>query len=226
MLHLAAWVACQELSLELGGDEGLLGVLAAGSAVLIAVGDLGCGAVQRKFNFSMLRGRVRGRILNGHPFCLPELGSLHYNVCLSLVVISWLYKQSSHRVHCRARLCDWTKGRSALLLLKERYIMWACYIYISRTGLFVYKLHLDKEVGSSAVQASLMGFSFVFRVQFIPFEGVKHCLSTLFAFICLTGWAEQRAGGRGSWSEASGQAYAGWHLGLWWAWGALCHFTV
>ena len=136
MLHLAAWVACQELSLELGGDEGLLGVLAAGSAVLIAVGDLGCGAVQRKFNFSMLRGRVRGQILNGHPFCLPELGSLHYNVCLSLVVISWLYKQSSHRVHCGARLCDWTKGRSALLLLKEQcghvyiYIYVCVYIYI------------------------------------------------------------------------------------------------
>lgn len=44
--------------MELGGDEGLLGVLAAGKCCLIAVGDLGCGAVQRKFNFSMLRGRV------------------------------------------------------------------------------------------------------------------------------------------------------------------------
>lgn len=35
-----------------------LGSLQLVSAVLIAVGDLGCGAVQRKFNFSMLRGRV------------------------------------------------------------------------------------------------------------------------------------------------------------------------
>lgn len=106
-------------------------------------------------------------------------------------------------------MCDWAKGRSALLLLKERCGHVYTYIYVSRTGSFVYKLHLDKEVGSSAVQASLTGFSFVFRVRFIPLEGEKHCLSTLFAFICLTGWAEQRAGGRGSWSEASGQAYAG-----------------
>lgn len=35
----------------------------------------------------------------------------------------------------------------------------------------MYKLHLHKEVGGSAVQASLLEFSFVFRLRFIPLKG-------------------------------------------------------
>ena len=56
----------------------------------------------------------------------------------------------------------------------------------------VFSLPLDKEVGGSAVQAALLGFSFVFGVGFIPLEGGDTaCLLGVSILIylpaCLTG---------------------------------------
>ena len=90
MLLLAAWVFVKNYHWSWKQIRACLGSLQLLGAVLIAGGDLGRGAVQRQFSFSVLWGSVWDRILSGHPFCLPELGSLHYNICRQLS-----YKQSS-----------------------------------------------------------------------------------------------------------------------------------